>query len=543
MVKPEKNKIYRLTIEGYASEGEGVARTDGQIVFVKGALKGEVCDVQILKAGKSALWGKAVQVISPSPARQEHDCPHFPQCGGCRTRHMSYEEELEFKRQRVEDALRRIGGVDTPVSVIYAAENTLRYRNKAQFPVSGGENAPNIGFYRARSHDVVDVPDCLLQPEPAARLRGALKGWMERYAVPAYNEDTHKGLVRHLYVRTNAAGQSLCALVVNARKIPRETELTFALRAAEPGLIGLVLAVNQEQTNVILGQRYRTLWGQEFLEDTLCGLTFRLSVPSFYQVNRVQAEVLYGKAIDLAALTGAEIVLDLYCGIGTITLAMAKKAKRVIGAEVVPQAIEDARENAVRNGIFNAEFICADAGEAAKALAAQGVRPDVICVDPPRKGLSFEVIETIAAMAPKKLVYVSCDPGTLARDIKRFTERGYVLREAVAVDLFPRTHHVETVVLLSRKTPDDQIVVDLNLDELDATSAETKATYPEIKEFVLKECGLKVSSLYISQIKRKCGLEVGDSYNLPKSENARVPQCPQDKENAIRAALKHFAMI
>lgn len=450
MVKPEKNRIYRLTVDGYASDGAGVARLDGQVVFVAGALRDEVCDVQLLKVGKSALWGKAVRVLTPSPARQESDCPHFPKCGGCQLRHMSYEEELELKRRRVEDALRRIGGVDCAVSVIYGAENTLRYRNKVQFPVSAGESAPKIGFYRARSHDVIDVPDCLLQPESAARLRNALRDWMVRFAVPAYDETAHRGLVRHLYVRTNAAGQSLCAVVANGRSLPREAELVAALRATEPGLAGIVLAVNEEATNVILGERYRTLWGQDTLEDVLCGLTFRISVPSFYQVNRAQTEVLYGKAAEFAALTGGETVLDLYCGIGTITLTMAKNAGRAIGAEMVPEAVRDAKENAARNGISNAEFLCADAGEAAAALAAEGVRPDVICVDPPRKGLSPAVIGAIADMAPGRIVYVSCDPGTLARDVKALEERGYRLRKAVAVDLFPRTHHVECVVLMSR---------------------------------------------------------------------------------------------
>lgn len=540
---PKKNDVYRMTIEGYASAGEGVARLNGQAVFVKGALKGEICDVQLLKAGKTALWGKVRNLVKASPERQEPDCPYFPKCGGCQTRHMSYPEELAFKRRRVEDALKRIGGVDLPVSVIYGSNNTDRYRNKAQFPVSQGETAPRIGFYRARSHDVMEISDCLLQPKPAARLRVSLLEWMERYAVPAYDETGHRGLIRHLYVRVNAAGQSLCAVVANGGKIPRETELVSALRAAEPGLVGIVLAVNETKTNVILGERYRTLWGQDYLEDTLCGLTFRLSVPSFYQVNREQAEVLYDIAVAFAGLSGNETVLDLYCGIGTITLAMAKRAGRVIGAEVVPQAVEDARQNAARNGVSNAQFLCADAGEAAGTLAAEGVRPDVICVDPPRKGLSPDVIDAIAALAPDRLVYVSCDPATLARDIKLLGERSFSPVKAAAVDLFPRTHHVETVVQLSRKTPDDIIHVDLDLTDLPLTKAEAAATYTQIKEYVMDQTGLKVSSLYVSQVKRKCGLEVGDSYNKSKNEEAKQPQCPPEKETAIMAALRHYKMI
>ena len=443
----KKNEIYPLRIEGYGSSGEGVARLDGQAVFVKGALEGELCQVQLLKVGKSAAWGKVNEILEPSPHRQAPDCPQYPKCGGCQLRHMTYAEETEMKRRRVQDALQRIGGWDGRVEVIHGAKAPDRYRNKIQFPVADG---PRVGFFRARSHDVIDAADCLLQPLPATRLRTAFKNWMEQYHIPAYDEVAHRGLIRHFYVRVNREGQSLCAVVANGRKLPKAEALIPMLREAEPGLVGVVLSVNTEKTNVILGKEHRTLWGRDFLEDTLCGLTFRLSVPSFYQVNRDQAELLYNRALDFAGLTGEETVLDLYCGIGTITLCMARKAKKALGAEVVPSAVEDARENARRNGIENAEFFCADAGEAALRLAEQGIRPDVICVDPPRKGISPQVIEAIVQMNPKRLVYVSCDPATLARDVKLLDERGYRLEQAEAADLFPRTHHVETVVLLSR---------------------------------------------------------------------------------------------
>lgn len=443
----KKNELHTLDIQGYGSGGEGVARLDGQAVFVKGALSGERCAVQLLKVGKSAAWGKVKQVLTPSPHRQTPDCPQYPRCGGCALRHMDYPEELSFKRRRVEDALRRIGGWDGRVEIIHGAAEPDRYRNKVQFPVAPG---PRVGFYRSRSHDVVDAPDCLLQPLPATRLRGAFRDWMERYQVPAYDEVRHGGLLRHFYVRVNRAGESLCAVVANGTELPHTAALVSALRGAEPGLVGVVLSVNRARTNVILGKTYRTLWGQDFLEDRLCGLEFRLSVPSFYQVNRAQTELLYGRALELAGLTGRETVLDLYCGIGTITLNLARRAKRAIGAEVVPQAIADAGENARRNGVENVEFLCADAGEAARSLAERGVRPEVITVDPPRKGLSPEVIEAIGAMGPERVVYVSCDPATLARDVKRLGEAGYVLRQAEAVDLFPRTGHVETVAQLTR---------------------------------------------------------------------------------------------
>ena len=447
MDKPVQGQLHRLAIIGYAADGAGVARLNGQVVFVQGGVRGEECLVRLTHVGRTALWGTVKEILVPSPARVEPDCPYFPRCGGCQLRHLSYAEELEFKRTKVADALRRLGGSDVEVPPVLGAARPDRYRNKVQFPVAKG---PKIGFYRARSHEVIDVEDCLLQPEAAGRLRRAVKDWMARYAIPAYDEKARSGLVRHVFVRTDRAGRSLCCLLVNGRGIPRQAELVAALRQAEPGLVGIVLGVNQSHSNVILGDSYRTLWGVDFLKDILCGLTFQLSVPSFYQVNPDQTEVLYGKAVELAGLTGRETVLDLYCGIGTISLAMARRAGMVWGAEVVPEAVDDAVANAARSGVSNARFLCADAGQAARRLAAEGVRPDVVCVDPPRKGLAEDVVDTVAGMAPARVVYVSCDPATLGRDVKRFAARGYVLRAAQPVDMFPRTHHVETAALLER---------------------------------------------------------------------------------------------
>ena len=534
--KPREGQLCRLVIDGYASDGAGVARLDGMVVFVQGGIRGEACDVRLTHVGRSALWGRVEEVVNPSPARIFPRCLHYTKCGGCQFRHMNYAEELEAKRIRVEDALRRLGGAEIHVSAILGAEQVDRYRNKAQFPVAKG---PRIGFYRPRSHDVIDVDDCLLQGEAAARLRGAVKEWMAEYSIPAYNERTFTGLVRHVYVRTNRAGRSLCCLLVNGRGVPREAELVRALRRAEPNLAGVVLGVNEKHNNVILGDSYRTLWGEDFLSDTLCGLTFRLSVPSFYQVNPAQTEVLYGKALEFAGLTGAETVLDLYCGIGTISLVMARKAGMVWGGEVVPQAVDDAIANAQRNHIENARFLCADAGEAARYLEGEGVRPDVVCVDPPRKGLAEDVVDTIADMGPQRVVYVSCDPGTLGRDVKRFAGRDYTLKKAVAVDMFPRTAHVETVVLLSKGEVDSKkIRVEFSLEDMDMSEFQDGATYTQIKDYVLEHSGLKVSNLYISQIKRKCGIEVGKNYNLPKSEDSRQPLCPPEKEKAIMEAFK-----
>ena len=535
----KKNEQHPLRIEGYGSAGEGGARLEGQAVFVKGALAGEICQVQLLKVGKSAAWGRVTQVLTPVPGRQSPDCPRYPRCGGCQLRHMTYAEELRFKRQKVQDALQRIGGWTGRVEKIHGAEAPDRYRNKIQFPVADG---PRVGFFRARSHEVIDAEDCLLQPLAATRLREAFKLWMERYQVPAYDERVHGGLIRHFYVRVNQRGQSLCAVIANGTDLPHQEELVQALRRAEPDLAGVVLSVNQEKTNVILGKTHRCLWGRDYLEDTLCGLTFRLSVPSFYQVNREQAEVLYGRALAFAGLTGRETVLDLYCGIGTITLVMARQAGRAIGAEVIPAAVEDAKANAARNGVTNAEFLCADAAQAAQTLADRGLRPDVICVDPPRKGLAPAVIDAIVQMAPQRLVYVSCDPATLARDVKRMEEQGYVLQRAEAVDLFPRTAHVETVCQLVLRKPAVHINIDVDVEEL-VQDKRGAATYGQIKDYVLEHTGLKVSSLYIAQVKQKYGIIERENYNKPKSENAKQPQCPPEKEVAIMEALRYYGMI
>ena len=536
----EKGSVYTAVIDGYSSEGLGIARVNGAVVFVPHAVRGEEIDLRITKVMKTSCAGEIVKIHDPSPERMEPECPYAGKCGGCAYRHLTYPEELWTKRQRVQDALTRIGGLDLTVEEILGAKNPEHYRNKSQYPV-GADGS--IGFFQARTHKVVPIRRCLIQTEAADRTAQAVGEWMRRYKISAYDETTGKGLVRHVCVRVNRKGESLCCVVVNGNKVPREPELAAYVTVAVPHTVGVLLNSNTRRGNVVLGDKYRTLFGRNYLMDTLCGLEFKLSMPSFYQVNRDQAEVLYGKALKFAGLTGNETVLDLYCGIGTITLCLAKAAKRVIGAEIVPPAIRDAKENALRNHIENAEFFCGDAADIAAKLESDGLRPDVVTVDPPRKGLAPEVIASVAAMGPEKVVYVSCDPATLGRDVKIFREFGYEAKRAAAVDMFPGTAHVETVVLLSRKTPDDTIEVDLDLDELDITAAESKATYQEIKDYVLKEFGLKVSTLYISQIKRKCGIDVGEHYNISQKENQKVPQCPKEKEDAIRAALEHFAMI
>ena len=537
----EKGSIYTAVIDGYSSEGLGIARVNGAVVFVPHAVRGEEIDLRITKVMKTSCAGEIVKIHDPSPERMEPECPYAGKCGGCAYRHLTYPEELWAKRQRVQDALTRIGGLELTVEEILGAKNPEHYRNKSQYPV-GADGS--IGFFQARTHKVVPIRRCLIQTEAADRTAQAVGEWMRRYKISAYDETTGKGLVRHVCVRVNRKGESLCCVVVNGNKVPREPELAAYVTAAVPHTVGVLLNSNTRRGNVVLGDKYRTLFGRNYLMDTLCGLEFKLSMPSFYQVNRDQAEVLYGKALKFAGLTGNETVLDLYCGIGTITLCLAKAAKRVIGAEIVPPAIRDAKENALRNHIENAEFFCGDAADIAAKLESDGLRPDVVTVDPPRKGLAPEVIASVAAMGPEKVVYVSCDPATLGRDVKIFREFGYEAKRAAAVDMFPGTAHVETVVLLSKGEVDSKkIRVEFSLEDMDMSEFQDGATYTQIKDYVLEHSGLKVSNLYISQIKRKCGIEVGKNYNLPKSEDSRQPMCPPEKEKAIREAFKYFGMI
>ena len=548
-----KNQEHTVTIEGYGEGGMGVARIDGRVVFVHGALRGEKCRVLILKTLKSVAFAKVLEVIEPSSERITPDCPYFPRCGGCTYRHIRYEEELRLKRQRVQDNLSRIGGSDVTVEEILGARDTLRYRNKAQYPVS---KDGAVGFYRARTHEVIECEHCLLVKPVADAAAEALREYMQSCRVAGYDEKTGRGLVRHLYIRSNAAGESLVCVLVNGDKLPKEDRLVTLLRDACPKCTGIVLGTNTKKGNVILGDRYRTLWGSDRLEDTLCGKTFRLSVPSFYQVNRVQAERLYAKAIEFAGLTGQETVLDLYCGAGTITLALSDHAKKVLGAEIVPEAIDDARENAARNGVKNAEFFCGDASDVAKKLARENLRPDVITVDPPRKGLAADVVESIAEMQPGRVVYVSCDSATMARDVKRLADLGYTAQRACAVDMFPRADHVETVVLLSHKKPDGHINVKVEFGEgegkvpLDniAKRAESykpkeRVTYKMIKEYIEAKYGFKVHTAYIAEVKRDLGLPMYDAPNAVEELKQPRKHPTPEKVEAIKDALKHFEVI
>lgn len=535
----KKNEIYEAEITGLTSEGAGVCRIDGRAVFVPRAIPGERWLVRILKVTKTAAYGRGEELLLASPERVEPRCPNFGRCGGCDFLHMDYEAELRYKLERVNDAFRRIGGLELKAERIIGSERTESYRNKAIYAVGEQAGAVVAGFYRSGSHDIVPAGRCLLQSDEAAACAAAVTCWMNRRGVSAGETG-----VRHVYTRRARDGSALCCVVTGRRLGPALSRtLVEALRSACPRLTGVIECLNRTSGNTVLAGEFRTLWGSGTLLDRLCGNEFELSPQAFYQINPDQAERLYGLAAEYALPEPGGTVLDMYCGAGTISLALARRSGRVIGAEIVPEAVENARRNAERNGVTNAEFICADAGEAARELKARGVEPDAIVVDPPRKGLSETALTELASMGAGRLVYVSCDPATLARDLKLLCQMNYKAIIATAVDMFPRTAHVETVILLCQQKPDDYIDVELDLDELDATSAETKATYQEIKEYVLKHRGFNVSSLYIAQVKRKLGLEVGESYNKPKSLRTKTPVCPPNKESAIIDALKHFDMI
>ena len=451
MKKLMKNEIYTAEVEGCSSEAYGVCRIDGQAVFVPRAIPGERWELRIVKALSGAVYAKGEKLLCPSPHRVEPKCPYFTKCGGCDTWHMDYGEELRFKLDKVNSALRHIGRQELTAGEIIGSERDERYRNKAVFAVGDNGDGPVFGFYRERSHELIAVDSCLIQSELSCRCAAELTAFMRDNGIPAYDEKSAKGVVRHVFCRQAFYGQGAVACIVAARGFGAKTEgLAAQLRRACPELTGIVLNVNKSAGNTVLSGDFYTLWGSEKISDCLCGLSFEISPQSFFQINPAQAQKLYERAMDYAFSKPVGLALDLYCGAGTISLCLAKRAERVIGAEIVPQAIENARENASRNGITNAEFICADAARAAAELAGRGLEPDVIVVDPPRKGMDEAAVAAVASMRADRIVYVSCNPSTLARDILRFNALGYKLDQAAAVDMFPKTAHVETVVLMSR---------------------------------------------------------------------------------------------
>lgn len=444
-----KNQEIKLYIDSVSSEGSGVGRFDGQAVFVSNAAVGDELSVHIIKAKKTYAVGIIKEILKPSKDRIAVDCPYFKQCGGCVYRHISYDAEKRIKTQKVKDAFLRLAHIDVPVREIITA-NTERYRNKAEYPVGRDLNGVNIGFYANRSHRIVDAEDCLLQPAEFAEIVEIIRKWIFDNHISVWNGETSEGLLRHIYIRKGfLSGEIMVCLVINGENIPKSEELISAVSEIS-GVKSIVLNINTKNTNVILGETVKVLWGSEKISDTLCGVEIELSPLSFYQVNHDGAQLLYKKAAEYACLSGKETVIDLYCGAGTIGLSMAHKAKKVIGVEIIPEAIEDAKKNAKRNGIRNCEFYCMDAGKAVKMLRDKHIQPDVILLDPPRKGCSKEVLSCVAEMNPERIVYISCDVSTQGRDCAVLKELGYITKEVTPVDMFPRTAHVESVSLLTK---------------------------------------------------------------------------------------------
>ncbi len=547
----KKNDVFQVQIEDMSDTGEGIGKTDGFTWFVKDAVIGDVVEARVMKTKKSYGFARLMQVLEPSACRVTPRCPSARQCGGCQLQAMSYEEQLKFKENKVRNNLSRIGGLtEIPMEPIIGMEEPWRYRNKAQFPFGKDKNGRIItGFYAGRTHAIIEQEDCLLGVEENQPILDCIRGFMEEYHIAPYEEETHKGLVRHVLIRKGfTTGELMVCLVLNGdvEKLKAPEVLVERLVKLFPShMASISCSINREKTNVIMGKEIVNLYGPGYITDYIGNVCYRISPLSFYQVNPVQTQKLYGTALEYAGLTGEETVWDLYCGIGTISLFLAQKAKKVYGVEIIPQAIDDARANAKLNHFENVEFFV---GKAEEVLPEQyeknQVYADTIVVDPPRKGCDSVCLDTIVKMAPEKVVYDSCDSATLARDVKYLGERGYEVKRVKTVDMFPWSGHVETVVLLSKGEVDSKkIRVEFSLEDMDMSEFQDGATYPQIKEYVLEHTGLKVSNLYISQIKRKCGIEVGKNYNLPKSEDSRQPQCPPEKEKAIREAFKYFGMI
>lgn len=553
----KKNETAVVKIEDIGVNGEGIGKMNGYTLFIKDAVIGDVVEVKVMKAKKNYGYAKLLNILESSKDRVKAKCPVARQCGGCQIQELSYEKQLEFKEKKVRENLERIGGfssefLDSVTEKICGMENPFYYRNKAQFPFGTDKNGEIVtGFYAGRTHQIIPNKECFLGRKENGEILQIIVDFMNEYHISAYDETTGKGLVRHVLIRFGfTTKEIMVCLVINGDNFLHGEELVDNLRKVE-GMTSITYSVNTENTNVIMGKNIHLLWGQEYITDYIGNVKYQISPLSFYQVNPRQTENLYQYALDYAELTGEETVWDLYCGIGTISLFLAQKAKKVYGVEIIPQAIEDAKRNAAINGIENVEFFVGKAEEILPEYYENYVREhdgekayaDVIVVDPPRKGCDEMLLRTMTEMSPKRIVYVSCDSATLARDLKYLCENGYQLEKVRAVDMFPMTVHVETIVLLSKLKTKKHINIELRTDEFDLTASESKATYAKIKQYVLEKHGLKVSSLNIAQIKQKCGIKERDNYNLSKKENVKQPQCTVEKEKAIMDAFRHFQMI
>ena len=536
-----KNDDIELRIDSLGSEGQGVGRYEGMAVFVPFALPNELVKVHIIKVAKNYAVGKLIKVIEPSKVRREPRCSSFTRCGGCNLMHMDYAAQLEYKRGLVENAFARIAKIEgVHVENTIGMDEPYHYRNKAAFPFAMVDGRMCFGFFAPRSHRLIPIDGCFIEQEPLYNVASAVHCWAEENDIQPYDEETGSGTIRHVVSRITTSGDIMAVIVTKGR--PKKlNKLVDMLKERCEGIKSIILNRNDEDTNVIFGRSYETLWGEDTLTENLCGFEFSVSAASFLQVNPVQTECLYAQVEAFLPEKDGFEAIDVYCGTGTISMILSKRAKHVTGIENIKPAVEDAARNAERNGAGNAYFICADAAEALPELIEKGTRPDVIVIDPPRKGCDKAVLNAIICSAVQRVIYVSCDPATLARDVRILVDGGYSIQKVQPIDMFPQTAHVETVCLLVLRNPVTHINIDVDVEEL-VRDKRGQATYPQIKEYVLEQTGLKVSSLYISQIKRKCGLDVGDSYNKPKSEDAHVPQCPPEKEKAIMDALRHFGI-
>lgn len=553
-----KNDIVTVRIDDIGVGGEGIGKVDGYTLFIKDAVIGDLVEAKLMKAKKNYGYARLMKILEPSADRVEPRCRFARQCGGCQIQAMSYEKQLEFKQNKVRGNLERIGGfpkelLDQVEEPVIGMDDPFHYRNKAQFPFgTDREGNPITGFYAGRTHDIIANTDCALGVPVNQKILDIILKFLKEYHVAPYNEKTGRGLLRHVLIRYGfKTKEIMVCLVINGKEIPYAEKLIEELKGLD-GMTSITFSRNEKNTNVIMGESYEILWGQSYITDYIGDVRYQISPLSFYQVNPVQTEKLYKLALEYADLKGTETVWDLYCGIGTISLFLAQRAKQVYGVEIIPQAIDDARQNAEINDIRNVEFYVGKAEEVlpsyyeayAKEHSGEQAHADVIVVDPPRKGCDEELLRTMVDMQPERIVYVSCDSATLARDLKYLCGEGYELRRVRAVDQFCQGVHVETVVLLSKGEIDSKKVrVEFSLEDMDMSGFQKGATYDQIKAHVLEHTGLKVSSLYISQVKRKCGLDVGQNYNLSKKEDAKVPQCPPEKEATIMEALKFFGMI
>lgn len=540
-----KNDIIETEISDISHEGMGIAKVDGFVFFVENALPGEIIKMRVLKLRKRIGYGKVEEYLTTSPHRNEGLDYTYLRTGIADLGHLTYEQQLLFKQKQVADNLYKIAHIsDVLVEPTLGMTIPLAYRNKAQVPVRRVDGQLETGFFRKNSHTLVSIEDYLIQEKEIDALINFTRDLLRKFDVKPYDEEQQSGLIRNLVVRRgHYTGQLMLVLVTTRPKIFRIDQMIEKLVSAFPSVVSIMQNINDRNSNVIFGKEFRTLYGSDTIEDQMLGNTYAISAQSFYQVNTEMAEKLYQKAIDFSDLNSEDIVIDAYSGIGTIGLSVAKQVKHVYGVEVVEKAVSDAKENATRNGITNSTYVADSAENAMAKWLKEGIKPTVIMVDPPRKGLTESFVYSAAQTKADKITYISCNSATMARDIKLFEELGYHLVKIQPVDLFPMTHHVETVALLSKLDVDKHISVEIELDEMDLTSAESKATYAQIKEYVWNKFQLKVPTLYIAQIKRKCGIELREHYNKSKKEKQIIPQCTPEKEEAIMDALRHFKMI